>query len=115
MKPNRVLVHLSEHEQRLIDPSDVYFLAASGHHTEIRLRGRQPLIDNRSLGEVLPAWTPHGIIRIHLQHAVNINRIHTLRRQPDGRDWEVKLEPPVNTVLPIARDRLAEFRTALGG
>jgi hypothetical protein len=35
--------------------------------------------------------------------------------QADGRDWEVKLEPPVNAVLPISRDRLAALRKALGG
>jgi hypothetical protein len=47
---------------------------------------------------------------------VNIARVHTLRLQADGRDWEVKLEPPVNLVLAIARDRLDALRAAvLGG
>jgi hypothetical protein len=36
------------------------------------------------------------------------------RLQADGRDWELKLEPPVNKILSIARDRLAGLRAALG-
>jgi len=35
-----------------------------------------------------------------------------VRLQADGRDWELKLEPPVNAVLPIARDRLVALRAA---
>ncbi len=55
-----------------------------------------------------------GFVRIHREHAVNLSRIRLLRLQADGRDWELKLEPPVNRVLSIARDRLAGLRTALG-
>lgn len=51
---------------------------------------------------------------IHREHAVNIAHVRLLRLQTDGRDWELKLEPPVNSVLPIARDRLASLRAALG-
>jgi hypothetical protein len=50
----RVLVHISRSEQRVIDPDDVYCLVATGGETEVRLRGRTPLIDMRPLGEVLP-------------------------------------------------------------
>jgi hypothetical protein len=50
----RVLVHISRSEQRVVDPDDVYCLVATGGETEVRLRGRTPLIDMRPLGEVLP-------------------------------------------------------------
>ena len=56
---------------------------------------------------------PFGFVRIHREHAVNTAHIRLLRLQADGRDWELKLEPPVNKVLPIARDRPAALRTAL--
>jgi hypothetical protein len=49
----RVLVHISRSEQRVVDPDDVYCLVATGGETEVRLRGRTPLIDMRPLGEVL--------------------------------------------------------------
>jgi DNA-binding LytR/AlgR family response regulator len=115
MDIQRVVVELSETEHRVLDPADVFFLAGAGGRTEIRLRGRESLVDFREIGEVVEAWARKGIVRIHRSYAVNLRRIHTLRLQADGRDWEVKLEPPVNAVLPIARDRLAGLRAALSG
>jgi hypothetical protein len=32
----------------------------------------------------------------------------------DGQDWEAKLEPPVNQLLPGARDALVRLEAALG-
>jgi DNA-binding LytR/AlgR family response regulator len=63
---------------------------------------------------VAPLFKPFGFVRIHREHAVNIGRVRLLRLQADGRDWELKLESPVNKVLSIARDRLAGLRAALG-
>jgi len=114
MTPHRILIHISRSEHRVLDPDDVYHLQASGGETEIRLRSRTPLIDVRPIGEVAPLFEPFGFVRIHREHAVNIAHIRLLRLQADGRDWELKLEPPVNRVLPIARDRLEGLRAALG-
>jgi len=114
MAPHRILIHISRTEHRVLDPDDVYFLRASGGETEIRLRSRIPLIDVRPIGEVAPLFEPIGFVRIHREHAVNIAHVRLLRLQADGRDWELKLEPPVNKVLSIARDRLAGLRATLG-
>ncbi len=114
MAVSRVVVHISRSEHRVLDPEDVYHLRARGGETEIRLRSRTPLVDVRPIGEVAPLFEPFGFVRIHREHAVNIARIRLLRLQADGRDWELKLEPPVNRVLSIARDRLAGLRAALG-
>ena len=114
MVRQHLLVHLSRNEHRVLDPDDVYLVQADGDQSLVRLRGRQPLVDVRPLGDLEPILAAAGIIRIHRRHAVNPSRIHTLRRQADGRDWEVKLSPPVNAIIPIARDRLAALRKALG-
>jgi DNA-binding LytR/AlgR family response regulator len=114
MAARRILVHISRSEQRVLDPDDVYYLRARGGETEVRLRSRTPLVDVRPIGEVAPLFEPSGFVRIHREHVVNVARIRLLRLQADGRDWELKLEPPVNKVLSIARDRLAGLRTALG-
>ncbi len=114
MTPQRILIHISRSEHRVLDPDDVYLLRARGGETEIRLRSRTPLIDVRPIGEVAPLFEPFGFVRTHREHTVSIARIRLLRLQADGRDWELKLEPPVNRVLPIARDRLAGLRAALG-
>ncbi len=114
MAVSRVVVHVSRSEHRALDPEHVYYLRAKGGETEVRLRSRTPLVDVRPIGEVAPLFEPFGFVRIHREHAVNIARIRLLRLQADGRDWELKLEPPVNKVLSIALDRLAGLRTALG-
>lgn len=114
MATHRVLVHISRSEHRVLDPDDVYFLRARGGETEVRLRSRTPLVDVRPIGEVAPLFEPLGFVRIHREHAVNLAHIRLIRLQADGRDWELKLEPPVNSVLPIARDRLAVLRVAFG-
>jgi hypothetical protein len=59
---------------------------------------------------LLPSFEPLGFVRIHHQHAVNPAHVRLLRLQADGREWEVKMEPPVNLVPPIARDRLGVLR-----
>ena len=48
----------------------------------------------------------HGLIQIHRKHAVNPAHVVELRKREGKQDWEVKLAPPVNTVLPVARGYL---------
>ena len=77
-----------------------------------KVRNSRP---TRSLGEILGLLGPHkGFLRIHRNHAVNLRRIVELRIRRPGPDWEVKLAPPVNRVLPVGRTALAELRAALG-
>jgi DNA-binding LytR/AlgR family response regulator len=114
MAVSRVIVHVSRSEHRVLDPEDVYYLRARGGETEVRLRAHTPLVDVRPIGELEPLFGPFGFVRIHREHIVNLARIRLLRLQADGRDWELKFEPPVNKILSIARDRLAGLRAALG-
>lgn len=114
MGSHRVLVHVSRAEHRVVDADEIYCLLGRGGETEVRLRSRTPLVDVRELGEVAPLLEPFGIIRIHRGHAVNVAHVSLVRLQGDGRDWEVKLGPPVNLVLPVSRDGLASLRRALG-
>jgi hypothetical protein len=45
---------------------------------------------------------------------VNLRRVRELRPRDEGDDWEVRLEPPVNRVLPVARGELARLESAFG-
>jgi DNA-binding LytR/AlgR family response regulator len=55
-----------------------------------------------------------GILRVHRNHAVNPRRVLEIRRRSGEADWEIKLEPPVNDVLPVGRTHLERLWKAYG-
>ena len=108
------LVHTARDRRRVVNTSDIYYLEATGAHTRVHRRGGRPLMDLRSLGDVLTAWTDRGLLRIHDGYAVHPARVLELRLRESGRDWELKLEPPVNEVLPIGRSYARAVWAAFG-
>jgi DNA-binding LytR/AlgR family response regulator len=114
---DRVLVHVrrgSRVVKRAVDPADVYFLEADGGDTLVRMRGARRLRDVRRLPAVTALFEPFGFLSIHQRHTVNLRRVRELRPRDEGDDWEVKLDPPVNRVLPVARGELARLEAAFG-
>ena len=117
MALDRILLKLEDGSRIVrpaVDPADVYFLESDGGDTLVRLRGAKRLRDVRPLAELLPLFEPFGFLRIHRSYAVNLRRVRELRPREQGDDWEVKLEPPVNRVLPVARDDRARLEAAFG-
>lgn len=114
MNIDRVFLHLDEFRRRAVDPFDIYYLEADGDDTLVRLRSPRRKRDVRALGEIERILAPHGFVRVHDNHVVNARRILELRRRDRGRDWEIKLEPPVNAVLPVSRARLKQLREVFG-
>ena len=113
-RARRVLLHLSDGRRVPLEPDEIFLLEADGDETEVRTRGRRRLRDVRALGEVI-ACLPRGrFVQIHRSLAVNVDRVAEVRRRPPGRDWELRLEPPVNRVLRIARGRLGALWAAYG-
>ncbi|MFV2045177.1 MAG: LytTR family transcriptional regulator DNA-binding domain-containing protein [Anaerolineales bacterium] len=51
--------------------------------------------------------------RIHRSYIVNLNRARELRARGE-RDSEIKLDPPVNKVLPVSRTAYSKLRKLLG-
>jgi hypothetical protein len=43
-----------------------------------------------------------------------IARVRQVRRREDGRDWEVRMQSPVNRILPVSREGWETLRKALG-
>ncbi len=108
----RVLLNISELRRLPVDPSDVYFLEAVGDHTLVRLRSKRRLRDLRHLGALLKQFAPYGFLRVHRNHAVNLARIQEIRQRKGRQDWELKLEPPVNRVLPVSRNQIGKLLRA---
>ena len=81
--------------------------------SRIRTRNAEPLVDVRPLGELVSLFSEHGFVRIHRSFIVNIARVRHIRpREREG--WELKLDPPVNRVLPVAEGHAAELWAAFG-
>jgi len=98
-----VLIHLEDGRRVPLEPDEVFLLEADGDRTVVRTRGRRKLRDVRSLGEVLAHFPDETIVQVHRSYAVNPDRVSEVRRRVNSRDWELKLEPPVNRVLPVGR------------
>lgn len=114
MPIDRILLHLTDGTRRVVEPLDVYYLEADGGDTLVRLRGRRRLRDARSVGNLIRRLARWGFVRIHRDFAVNLRRVRELRPQKDGSGWEVKLEPPVNVVLPVSRRQGKRVLNAFG-
>ena len=68
-----------------------------------------------SLGQVFGTFERFGFVRVHKNHAVNARRVLSVRKREDSRDWELKLEPPVNRVLAVSRNYLSRLKKAYEG
>ena len=110
----RALIHLADGRRIPVEFGEVFYLEADGDETLVRTRGRRGLRDVRSLGEVLQQFPPEVFVRVHRSCAVNVDRVSEIRRRPNGRDWEVRLEPPVNVVVPASREHLGALWAAYG-
>jgi DNA-binding LytR/AlgR family response regulator len=106
----RVFLHLADRRRRVIDPHAIYYLEADGDDTIVRLRSRRTLRDVRPLAELEPLFSRPGFFRVHQSFLVNLDRVYEIRPRSTGsRDWELSMEPPVNRVIPISRERLREL------
>ncbi len=113
MRTELVLLHLPGGSRRPVDPEEVYFVEVADGDGLVRFRGSRRVRDVRTFGEVADLLAPHGFVRIHRGHAVNVRRVRTLRPADDG-GWEVRLDPPVNRVLPVSRRQAPELFAAYG-
>ena len=110
----RLLLHLGPGLRQAIDPDDVYFVEAAGDDTRVRTRAARPFRDVRPMGEIARVLLGHGLVRAHRNFVVNPAHVREVRRRPGGEDWELRLDPPVNVVLPVNRGALRALWAAFG-
>jgi DNA-binding LytR/AlgR family response regulator len=70
--------------------------------------------DVRALGDLLKALAVSGLVRAHRNHAVKARHVLEVRWWAGPKGWVLKLEPPVNLVLPVGRTYLARLWAAFG-
>jgi DNA-binding LytR/AlgR family response regulator len=111
----RIAVRVSSRRYVMLDVGEIYYLESDGHDTWVRTARKTRFRSVRSLGQLERKLKPLGFMRIHKSYLVNLDRVREIRlRKGDDNDWELKLDPPVNAVLPMGRGYLARLREALG-
>ncbi len=108
----RLAVETPKGATLLFDPSDVYYLQADGDDALLRTARRTPYRPTRRLPELLARLPSPPFFRCHESYVVNLARVRSIERV--GRDSRLRLDPPVNTLLPVARGRLAALDRLLG-
>ena len=97
----------------LIELDAIFYLEAREGDTLIRTRRKKPYHSVQRLHELAKRLPAPAFVRCHREYIVNLNRVRALT--PRGlRDWDFRLDPPVNSRIPIARDRLAKIHKILG-
>ena len=105
----RLAVETREGATLLFDPSQVFYLEVDGHDTLVRTARKWSLDAWRGGLARLPA---PPFFRCHESFVVNLARVRSV--ETAGRDRRLRLDPPVNRLLPVARGRLAALQRALG-
>ena len=91
----------------------IYYFEAEGDDSQARTARKKLYRHVEPLEEVEARLPSPPFFRIHRSYIVNLDRVLELRLRGE-RDYEVKMDPPVNKVLPVSRDRYPELAELLG-
>ena len=108
----RLAVETSAGSTLLFDPSEVFYLETDGHDTLVRTARATPYRSTRRLSDILARLPQPPFFRCHERYVVNLARARSIERS--GRDRRIRLDPPVNRLLPVARGRLRALARVLG-
>ena len=97
----------------LIEINGVFYLEAHGDDTLIRTKRKKPYKSVQRIGELAKKLPAPVFVRCHREYIVNLNRVRSITPR-NSRDFDLRLDPPVNRRIPIARDRLAKIHKILG-
>ena len=105
----RFPVKLSRDRVLLIERERIFYLRAKRHDTVVRLAGRKMLRHIEPLEEVEARLPTPPFFRCHRSFIVNLDRVRELRIAPSG-DHELRMDPPVNAVIPVSRKLYPKLR-----
>ena len=97
----------------LIEIDGIFYLEAQGENTLIRTKRKKLYKSVQRLGELAKKLPTPKFVRCHREYIVNLNRVRSITPR-NSRDYDLRLDPPVNCRIPVARDRLEKIRKILG-
>ena len=97
----------------LIELEAIFYLEARQGDTLIRTKRKKPYRSVQRLKELAQKLPGPAFVRCHREYIVNLNRVRALTPR-SSRDWDLRLDPPVNRRIPIGRDRLEKIHKILG-
>ena len=97
----------------LLERDQIFYVEAQGGDSLIRTARVKLFRHVEPLEEVQARLPSPPFFRIHRSYIVNLDRVFEIRLRGE-RDWGVKMDPPVNKVLPVSRDRYPELAKLLG-
>jgi DNA-binding LytR/AlgR family response regulator len=97
----------------LIEIDGIFYLEAQGDDTLIRTKRKKPYKSVQRLGDLAKKLPEPAFVRCHREYIVNLNRVRVITPRA-SRDYDLRLDPPVNRRIPIARNHLEEIRKILG-
>ena len=97
----------------LLEREKIFYVEAEADDSLIRTARKNRYRHSERLDQVEGRLPSPPFFRIHRYYVVNLNRVLELRSR-GGDEWELKMDPPVNKVLPVSRRRLPDLRELLG-
>jgi len=111
----RIPVKTSPRRLILLDAEEIYYIEGERGDSLVRTSRKTRYRSIHRLADWERKLRGAGFVRIHRSYLVNLGRVREVRlRRGDTNDWELKLDPPVNAVLPIGRGYLPKLEKALG-
>ena len=97
----------------LLERGKIFYVEAEADDSLIRTARKKRYRHSERLDQVEARLPSPPFFRVHRSYIVNLNRVLELRSR-GGDEWELKMDPPVNKVLPVSRRRLPDLRRLLG-
>ena len=97
----------------LIEMDGIFYLEARGDDTLIRTKRKKAYKSVQRLGKLAKKLPTPAFVQCHREYIVNLNRVRSITPR-NTRDYDLRLDPPVNRRIPIARDRLDKIPKILG-
>lgn len=95
----------------LLDISDVAFLRAEGHHTNVAAEGRHYFC-SLSLSQLESRLPPDRFLRVHRSYIINLAHASAVQRQDD--QFVITMAGKIEERIPVSRGNVPRLRGLLG-